>query len=352
MKMVWYMNSLCLLEYKKRVGWIDVARAVSMLVIVYAHTYDNAIIGRFVHLFHVPVFFFLSGLVWRRNNLKYQIVGYFKGLLSPYYIVAIISITLYLAMGRVINGNSDTLTLTQCLKGLIYANSRTGLMAWNRPLWFLPCLFSVRFIWELIDYFVSDERNKCYTIGCFVFLGIILSYYFSDLKLPYELEISFIMLGFYYIGCKSKTLLKRFSQAPKILQGFTSLLCLIICLTIFNFNKYISVQNSTYGNFILFFLGAITGIIMILSISMMIENMILLQFVGQNTLSVLLWHKFPIIIFQLLPIGKICMKNPDSFSSTIIGMIVVIIVTALCMAFAFVIRLGNDCITKKENNIH
>lgn len=51
----------------ERIKWIDVARAYAMLMVVYGHCDASSVIGRFIYLFHVPAFFFISGYVFNNN---------------------------------------------------------------------------------------------------------------------------------------------------------------------------------------------------------------------------------------------------------------------------------------------
>ncbi len=48
----------------RRVGWIDIARGICMLAIIAGHFGVNWI-GNIVFLFHLPVFFILSGYLFK-----------------------------------------------------------------------------------------------------------------------------------------------------------------------------------------------------------------------------------------------------------------------------------------------
>ena len=93
-----------------------------------------------------------------------------------------------------------------------------------------------------------------------------------------------------------------------------SLLLFLLCILVFNLNyTKLSFQYNLYGNYIFFVLGAIAGTAMVFTLSMMISRWKLLEIAGQNTLIILLWHKYPILLFQLTGLGKKCCNNPDSF---------------------------------------
>ena len=70
----------------RRVGWIDIARGICMLAIIAGHFGVNWI-GNIVFLFHLPVFFILSGYLFKDVPLT---AGYiakkFKTFMLPYFI--------------------------------------------------------------------------------------------------------------------------------------------------------------------------------------------------------------------------------------------------------------------------
>ena len=335
---------LSLNPYKKRVELIDVARALSMCIIVYAHIYDSALISRFVHLFHVPIFFYLSGLVWKRKDksIRIQLADGFRKLLIPYYICALLSIVCYMIFGRFVSGNSKTLSLMHCIGGALYANSRSGLMVWNRPLWFIPCLFSVRIIWEIISIYLKDEKKRSIAVASIFAVGMVISYRLTSLILPYEIEIALVMLGYYYLGTKSRELITKLEKTKNHYLGSVLIIALGICLFVFRFNQNVTVQYNRYGNIILFLIGSFAGITMVLTASKWIARVKTIQFVGQNTLPILLWHKFPVLLFQISPIGKKVMENPDSIGSFMIGICVVIITVTLCLLVAYCCKRINE----------
>ena len=115
-----------------------------------------------------------------------------------------------------------------------------------------------------------------------------------------------------------------------------------ICLFVFRFNQNVTVQYNRYGNIILFLIGSFAGITMVLTASKWIARVKTIQFVGQNTLPILLWHKFPVLLFQISPIGKKVMENPDSIGSFMIGICVVIITVTLCLLVAYCCKRINE----------
>ena len=340
-------------KYKSRIGWIDAARGISILIIVYAHIYDESQISEFVHLFHVPVFFFLSGMVWKQSpNIKKTAFNLFYKLMIPYYICSIISIAVYTVLGKFFTHNAESLPVIKCLAGMLYANSKTGLMIWNRPLWFIPCLFIMKLIWEVISKKELWKFNRNITVLLLFVIGLVWSYSpMRAIKAPFQLEVSLVMILFYALGVECRKLFDdkniSFEKINPLFISGGIVFSFIVCLLVYKFNDRISVQYSIYNNFVLFFAGAAFGITMLVLASVNMRKLKLLQVLGQNTLSVLLWHKFPILLFQTTGIGKSFLKNSDSITAIIAGVILMIFSCILSLAAAYVIGIISDWLDKK-----
>ena len=148
-------------KYFKRVSWIDIAKGIGIFLIVFGHTIQQTgIMRQILYSFHVPLFFVISGLTYKSDEsstffLKKKI----KGLLIPYWAVGLISIIVILLINQFVHLQQDNTNFFVNVFGLIYGNYRTGLMWWNRPLWFIPCLFITLLFVDLIEkIFVSNNQ--------------------------------------------------------------------------------------------------------------------------------------------------------------------------------------------------
>ena len=52
----------------KRIASIDIAKGVGMLFIIWGHVMRYGITNHWVYVFHIPLFFFLSGLVFSQER--------------------------------------------------------------------------------------------------------------------------------------------------------------------------------------------------------------------------------------------------------------------------------------------
>ena len=50
----------------QRLDWLDMAKGIGMILVVYGHSYGPS--NYYVYLFHMPLFFILSGFLFNREQ--------------------------------------------------------------------------------------------------------------------------------------------------------------------------------------------------------------------------------------------------------------------------------------------
>lgn len=333
-----------------RIKSIDIAKAFGIFLIVIGHTLRSGYLEYYIYSFHVPLFFLLSGLCWKNPiSFKNLLVKKFKTIMIPYYNFAFISAIVYMFLSHFVlsklMGNDEKLTILNSIWGIFYANSKTGNMDWNKPLWFLPCLF----ICNIIVYFVEQtcKQKKPYRYFCIVLLFVVnglLTVYTPKLYLPFQIETAFGMTAFFEIGILLKNVYKEFeNKVTKMHLGKLSLCVLImqvigISCILFNNNVRIDVRIDHYGNYLLYIIGALSLSIYIIMISCKITS-IKLQYIGKHTLGILLMHKFPVIFLQaIIPGGSIVLTNPNSILGLTIAGLFALIAMGMCLIADYVIN--------------
>ena len=119
-----------------------------MFAIVQGHTLRNVtVVYPWLYSFHVPLCVLTSGIVFHVGQKKFGtfLKEKFRALMIPYYCFALISIALYAILGSKMEKTVEggwwyDVSPLQSVIGMLYANSGTGLMRWNMPLWYIPML--------------------------------------------------------------------------------------------------------------------------------------------------------------------------------------------------------------------
>ena len=57
------------MEEESRIRWLDAARGYGILLVIFAHV-DYSFLRGIIYTFHMPLFFFLSGYVFEREDQK------------------------------------------------------------------------------------------------------------------------------------------------------------------------------------------------------------------------------------------------------------------------------------------
>lgn len=134
------------MKQAERIGWIDTLRAFAVFAIVLGHTLRNAtVVYPWLYSFHVPLCVLTSGIVFHVGQKKFGtfLKEKIRALMIPYYCFALISIALYAILGskmEKLSGGGYNVSPLQSVIGMLYANSGTGLMRWNMPLWYIPMI--------------------------------------------------------------------------------------------------------------------------------------------------------------------------------------------------------------------
>lgn len=141
-----------------RINWIDVAKAIGILLIVLSHTLENGLFRQAIFSFHVPLFFFLSGLTFHAVKKGVWKKRFFR-LYLPYIIFSIVSIMAFAVAAHFLPGLQDAnVGIGKGIVGMLYGNARTGNMKWNEPLWFIPCLMAVYALADITELGLSKYK--------------------------------------------------------------------------------------------------------------------------------------------------------------------------------------------------
>lgn len=285
---------------KNRIIYLDIARALTIFCVILGHVVDSSTITKnFLYAFHMPAFFFLSGIFCKDNvksvdEIKRFITCRFNRLLIPYIVWGCIySQFSFRNLLYICYGTRET---------LIRADSLTSL-------WFLPTLFVADIIVELLIYASSCLQKKTVKfVGAILFLMIGFMMPHAKFGNPLGVDIAFVAASFMMTGhilkkmiCKNQIWLKKFGAV------LTLVLLGCVCLGVgIYFNKpsvgYVLMANAIYGNVGAFLLGALGGTAILLSLSIgidcILERKNALIWIGQNTMGIFLVHKPFVELFR------------------------------------------------------
>lgn len=269
----------------QRIAWIDSSKGIGILLVVLGHTFLPIDLKSFIFSFHVPLFFFISGFLTTKKDLKFQefIVKRIKSLIVPYFIYSFIFI-IYMII-RVQTGTIENVDITRFLVGVFYS---IGVDNWMViiPLWFVTCLFAV----ELMFFSFKKLKNDWVILIFLIILSILgyLQTLFSHPRLPWSIDIALTALVFFGIGYLCSKHTTFFSLKNKYV--IFSLLILSILTNVLFTNNNIDMNNNKLGNYFDFYIAASAGIVFTIIISVYLSSSKILGYFGRNTLIILALH--------------------------------------------------------------
>lgn len=298
---------------------VDVAKGIGIILVVMGHCHPGIFQKVIIGSFHMPLFFFLSGLFLFKRDEKFSVFIQKKAktLLFPCLVFGIILST-YSTLIDVITHN-DTIPFGLRYIGL-FINMRQN--PFPGSLWFFPCLFLVELFLYWIWALCKDIRIIIsYSIVLALIGGIVHHYYGKGL--PWSLDIALYATLFSAVGYSLRNVIEK--KLPFI---FYIIAGLVFCGTTYLNYKYLGDSVDLYscriGCYPLFFCSAFSGIALTLGLSRLMENNILLKFYGSNSLLI-----YPIQYLFVLPICKLLSNLVpygllNSLLSTIIVMMIII----------------------------
>lgn len=328
---------------RDRISWIDVCRGIGIILVIYGHGLSAHTFRYVIYSFHMPLFFFLSGIVFhhRQHQAFWPYVKKsFRGILIPYLGFAMLSFLLWLPDAAL------HLTMSQLVTQFLstfYGNSNNGYLAFNNILWFLPCLFVVRIAFMLITQRTTNTKSLGFILALTSLLGYAFSLALPSLKLPFGTETAITGLVFYGLGYLWST---HAGQLQRVMQSRVRLLTIsIISLGLmyafasFNFSLYgqqIDMRLNHLNNYALFYFGALFGILGCISVSILIRQNNLLEYIGRHSLPLFAFHLLVFsyisrILVLVIP-WDIINKGRDTYTTPIY--------TILAMAIILTINVG------------
>ena len=295
-----------------REAWIDESRGFAMLLIVFGHICTETFARSFVWSFHVPLFMIVAGLTYHpRVSFSDEVRHRASRLLVPYFVWVGMALVLFSAVGpfviTIIGRGGMNADFLANFMGLIWGNGKGHLLDFYRPIWFLPMLFSA-YLLAWIAVRVADYLSRY--AGCrilwlllfavFIFCGCwVFSPLIEAVVMPFSLETAATLLPFLLLGI-------YLQEKPVRVPGKSACVTFAACAIALCLAMDASGVNSTnwyiedvFGNRLVFLVVALTVSLAVLGLSKRHNRFGLFSYIGSHTMSILVLHKYPLMLIQL-----------------------------------------------------
>lgn len=266
-----------------RPNTLDWAKSIGMYCVILGHYvyYFNIPfhaddldwrIAHFVTLFHMPLFFIISGILYKRKeDFKTDLKNNITSLLIPYILISLIDgIIYYLCFDY---ENHSIKDIIKYIIGITCGGDLFGKahLYPAGPIWFQYSLFLIK----IMAFWVYKKNNITYI---FLLIGLI-TILINNNCLPFRLDSSFVGFLFFSLGflCKNKwyqLLNVKIKTNIFLLFAFTGVISLIFYFfESLKIKQGYSININYYGSIpILFVISGILGTCMIISLSKILSQ--------------------------------------------------------------------------------
>lgn len=314
-----YPFTIFILMALKRIEWVDTAKGIGIILVVFSHSGLPTNLQWLIFSFHMPLFFFLSGFTSKMKaapDFASFVKKKFNALIIPYFYFSLIVLIGYFFL-------TQHHLFVPFLKQTIF-------FGWNGiALWFLVVLFCT----EILVYSMNTLRKKW---RYFFFLLSALLFYYSSLnevKLPYKLDVVMVATLFFAAGQGFQYMI----AAPRKALSTTSLIILTLGFLVLNvwlcFSNYrqVDLASNTLGNPLIGAASAIFGILSVVALSVVIARVHYFKRVlvktGRSTLIILSLHQ--IIMTYLIRVED--MFGFDGFAFSLLRQMLMWSIIVFCI---------------------
>lgn len=337
---------------KNHILWVDYAKFIGIFMVVLGHLLANKTavhyglnakpLYNFIYLFHMPLFFIISGYLYKQKDKIHNLQGLLYGILIPYILYQLIYLPLSVGCLCFKYHYPFISTLIKNIIGIITGDGYNTSHFYSVcvPCWFLVTMLHIRIIFNYIK--ITPLHLFIISIFSFILLKILL---ILNIDLYFCLDNTLYAIPFFSIGYYAKEVLKDnkniYDYKKWLIQICENFIIIGTMLFIIKINGTTSMNlkisnMNNYSLFLSYFAG-ILGTLLIYNISRFIKRTNnFVQVVSQNTLFIIFSHC--VIIYILNAFN--CFKVFSLSTSTIINI-------ALAIIFAIFILCINYLVISK-----
>ncbi|MFF3021897.1 acyltransferase family protein [Gottfriedia sp. NPDC057948] len=294
----------------EREKWLDVAKMIGIFLVVYGHSTEGPNSITFIYWFHMPLFFMISGYLFKPvnsiNELKFFIKKLTCRLLVP-YCTYLVLFSLYNMTIEIIDGTINQSNLSkEVLSLLIGGRFITGV---HGVFWYVTCLFITQILFTLICLYFKKNSTRlfiviaCYLLAHFETIKLIPQIgknTFNQISIPWNMDVALLAIFFLGLGFFTKKLIASISN-------FLGIFCIalsIFYMTLYEMNKldyHLSLKYLRYNHL---FLDALIPITMTIAVLYLCQKLAKLQFIqpctifGKESLTIMYIHIFANAVFS------------------------------------------------------
>ncbi len=275
--------------------YIDIAKGIGILSVILGHC-DLGEIQVYFYIYHLPLFFIISGVLFKNYDIKTYLDRKGRGLIIPFVCCGTI-LAIFNQIFAILYGGSPTWSdFIRCFVNIVVFQKRMT------TLWFLAALICGIFLFKLYVVITREKNDKLLFIVCY-FTSLI--YIFYDMlvhrgdasPLAWNFDTAciiqiYLVTGYFW---KKYNLIEMIHKIDKKRCIEYSVLCIEAGIILTYLNRYFGespyeMYNSWYGIFPFTIGAAILVSMAILMLSTQIHCK-WLQHLGQHSMTYMAFHQ-------------------------------------------------------------
>lgn len=215
---------------KRRELWIDAAKGFSIVFVVMGHSGDAAA-NHYLSWFRMPLFFLLSGLVFKPidpGRYAGWAVKRTKGLMTPYFAYGLLIAAVLLLFNLNFKGFAEN--LARLLYGGLSLTGPYGVF------WFITCLLFTQLLFGFIVRYTLRTQILLIT-SAYALSHLISLTSLKNFNLPWNIDVALLAVTYYAVGYYGRTII------PALIRARAALPVLLpLCAFVF-YMEYAGVIN-------------------------------------------------------------------------------------------------------------
>ena len=292
----------------KRLNWIDAVKFFAIYLMIVAHLGTWRAFDKWIHAFHMPIFFLVSGYCYRESAVESfgtLVKKRFRSLIIPYVVFGVGLFGMWNAGLYVLKRYDEMRPMTEMLSSMFGVNAE--ITTFGVIQWFLTCMFlcsllfygilkAARYFGGVLDILLLTTSVVAYLIPVVI-----------PIRLPWSFDSAVVAVVFYGVGWRLKKLnvVKYLDQYP-IRSCIVSIAMLAIGSVCVFRNIEVNIRCISYGNYFLFYFCAFALSVSFCALSYLLYKveglrglLDKLAFLGRHTLIILLLNSTFVRIWRL-----------------------------------------------------
>ena len=283
---------------KTRDNSIDIIKAIAIIAVVIGHACNTDAFGgtvpnfilKFVYIFHLPVFFYCSGYIYKDRPIKKRLWSILRHQYVPTTLYTLGSFCLLPIFTRLqLTGFYSNEDIKKRITDTLVYNPRGVLVG---ALWFMPFFTVAALIFWILN--IISRKNRSLLLILTVILGIVgIVYQYSPITKPYYLDYALRMQPVLALGLISKEfkLTDHIKKHARIVAPSSTILLLAVTYLYYAHGNRADNHHAITG--IIYFPAILLGIAFCSSLAELISTSRInkyVSYVGQHTFIIMAMH--------------------------------------------------------------